>query len=64
MVFCECYETLKNTTLKNICERLLLILRTRTEITQAKKVIKSRDSQSMDFQFRKLAWLQKNCTQI
>ena len=29
-----------------------------------KKINKSRDSQSMDFQFRKLAWLQKNCTQI
>ena len=37
MFSCEHCETLKNTILKNICERLLLILWTRIEITQAKK---------------------------
>ena len=38
MYSCEYCETLKNTILKNICGRLPLILWTRIEITQAKKV--------------------------
>ena len=38
MFSCEHCETLKNTILKNICERLLLILWRRIEITQAKKI--------------------------
>ena len=39
MFFCKYCETLKNTILKNICERLVLILWTRIEITQAKTIL-------------------------
>ena len=38
MFSCDSGETLKNTFLKNICERLPLNLRTRIEMTQAKKI--------------------------
>ena len=65
MFSCEYCETLKNIILKNICERLLLILWTRIEITQGKNL---NQWKSMGFQFRKLTRLQrksqKNCIQI